>query len=110
MPPPKMPMFIWCADPRQEPRLQGTKSAKKTNASKENVKILLSDVGEMSQVRSAVEELQSKESEIDCVVCNAGVLLNDKKLTSEGNEVTMASHLIGGSYLLTKLLMPQLEA
>jgi len=82
----------------------------KTNASKDNVKILLSDVGELSQVRSAVKELQSKEAEIDCVVCNAGVLLNDKKLTSEGNEVTMASHLIGGSYLLTKLLMPQLEA
>jgi dehydrogenase/reductase SDR family protein 12 len=36
--------------------------------------------------------------------------LNEKKLTSEGKEATIASHLIGGSYLLSNLLMPQLRA
>jgi len=47
---------------------------------------------------------------VDCIICNAGVLLNEKKLTSEGREVTIASHLIGGSYLLPTLLLPQLKA
>eukprot|EP00553_Chaetoceros_curvisetus_P000808 CAMPEP_0204626420 /NCGR_PEP_ID=MMETSP0717-20131115/12139_1 /ASSEMBLY_ACC=CAM_ASM_000666 /TAXON_ID=230516 /ORGANISM="Chaetoceros curvisetus" /LENGTH=342 /DNA_ID=CAMNT_0051642365 /DNA_START=96 /DNA_END=1124 /DNA_ORIENTATION=- len=75
----------------------------------ENVNVVLADVGELNQVREAVKDLQSKESQIDCVVCNAGVLLNEKEVTSEGNEVTIAAHLMGGSYLLTKLLMPQLE-
>jgi len=76
----------------------------------ENIKIVQADVGELSQVRKAVDELQSKESKIDCLVCNAGVLLNDRKETIEGNEVTFASHLVGGSYLLSKLLVPQLKA
>eukprot|EP00548_Thalassiothrix_antarctica_P012978 CAMPEP_0194171270 /NCGR_PEP_ID=MMETSP0154-20130528/5874_1 /TAXON_ID=1049557 /ORGANISM="Thalassiothrix antarctica, Strain L6-D1" /LENGTH=338 /DNA_ID=CAMNT_0038883497 /DNA_START=43 /DNA_END=1059 /DNA_ORIENTATION=- len=76
----------------------------------ENIKVLLADVGELSQVRKVVEELQSKESHVDCLVCNAGVLLNERKETSEGNEVTFASHFLGGSYLLSKLLIPQLKA
>jgi len=74
----------------------------------ERVSIVQADVGELSQVREAVKELQSKESKIDCLVCNAGVLLNDRQETSEGNEVTFASHLLGGSYLLSKMLLPQL--
>lgn len=61
-------------------------------------------------MRSAAKEIQSQESNIDCLVCNAGVLLNEKQMTCEGNESTIASHLIGGSYLLTKLLLPQLKA
>jgi len=81
-----------------------------TKAKDENVKILLADVGELSQVRSAVKELQAKEERVDVLVCNAGVLLNDRKETSEGNEVTFAAHLLGGSYLLSNLLLPQFKA
>ena len=68
------------------------------------------DLAEMSQVRQVVSELQSKEKKVDCIVCNAGVLLNDRKLSSEGNELTFASHLLGGSFLLSNLLLPQLKA
>lgn len=78
--------------------------------SNDNIKVVLADVGELEQVRSAAKEIQSQESNIDCLVCNAGVLLNEKQMTCEGNESTIASHLIGGSYLLTKLLLPQLKA
>jgi dehydrogenase/reductase SDR family protein 12 len=72
--------------------------------------VILVDVGELSQVRRAAKELQAKESAVHALVCNAGVLLQDKKQTSEGNEVTFASHLLGGTYLLTQLLMPQLQS
>jgi len=82
----------------------------KTKAKGDNVKILLADVGELAQVRKAVEELQSKEDKVDVLVCNAGVLLNDRRETSEGNEVTFAAHFLGGSYLLSNLLLPQLKA
>jgi dehydrogenase/reductase SDR family protein 12 len=80
------------------------------STSNPNVKILLADVGELSQLKLAVEELQSKETKVDCLVCNAGKLLNEKQLSSVGKEATFASHLLGGSYFLTKLLMPQLKA
>jgi dehydrogenase/reductase SDR family protein 12 len=76
----------------------------------DNISILLADVGELSQVRRVVKELQAKESKIDCLICNAGVLLNDRKETSEGHEMTFASHFLGGSYLLSQLLLPQLKA
>ena len=76
----------------------------------ENVQILLADVGELSQVRRVVSELQSKTDKVDVLICNAGVLLSDRQETSEGNEVTFASHLLGGSYLLSTLLIPHLQA
>lgn len=66
------------------------------------------DTGELSQIRDAVKELDGEPS-IHCLVCNAGALVNHKQLTSEGNEVTLASHLIGGSYLTSKLLLPKLQ-
>jgi dehydrogenase/reductase SDR family protein 12 len=64
----------------------------------------------MSQVRTVVSALQTKEDKVDVLICNAGVLLNDRRETSEGLEVTFASHLLGGSFLLSQLLLPQLKA
>lgn len=63
----------------------------------------------MDSVRKAVKELQGKETKVDALVCNGGVLLNDKRMSKEGNEVTFASHLLGGSYLLSQLLLPQFD-
>jgi dehydrogenase/reductase SDR family protein 12 len=63
----------------------------------------------MASVRKAVAELQSKEKKLDVLICNGGVLLNDRELSSEGVEITFASHLLGGSYLLSQLLLPQLK-
>ena len=80
-----------------------------TSASESNVKILLANVGELKDVREAVKNLQSQEDKVDCVVCNAGALLSKRTETSEGNEVTFAAHLLGGSYLLSQLLVPQLK-
>ena len=100
-------MYMLCRSPERgeaarEEISQLTKSDK--------IKLLLADVGELKQVRNVVKELLAVEPKIDCLVCNAGVLLNDRKETSEGNEVTFASHLLGGSFLLSQLLLPQLKA
>jgi len=78
--------------------------------SSKSVEIVLIDLGELASVRKAVEELKEKENKVDVLVCNGGVLLNDKRTTTEGNEVTFASHLLGGSYLLSQLLLPQFNA
>lgn len=79
-------------------------------SAQDRFEIVVVDVGELAQVRDAVKQLQEKEAKIDALVCNAGVLLNERKETSEGNEATFASHLLGGSYLLSQLLLPQLKA
>lgn len=76
----------------------------------DTVSVVLADLSELSQVRQAASDLQAKEGKVDALVCNAGVLLNDRTLSSEGNEVTFAAHLLGGSFLLSNLLLPQLRA
>lgn len=83
--------------------------SKATQACPDKIQILQANVGELSQVRSAVKELQAKESKVDCLVCNAGASLNKRTETSEGHEVTFASHLLGGSHLLSQLSVPQLK-
>jgi dehydrogenase/reductase SDR family protein 12 len=76
-----------------------------------NITILLADVSELTQVRTVAKELQQRENKVDVLVCNAGVLLNDKQTTKDsGFEVTFATHLLGGAYLLPSLLLPQLRA
>lgn len=67
------------------------------------------DLGELSHVRRVVSELQAMESKVDFLVCNAGVLLDKRVETSDGNEATFATHLLGGSYLLSQMLLPQLQ-
>jgi len=80
-----------------------------TKADANKIKILLADVGEFTQVRNVVKELQQSETRVDCLVCNAGALVSTRQTTTEGHEVTLASHLLGGSYLLSQLLLPQLQ-
>ena len=75
-----------------------------------DIQIILADVGELSQVRKAADELKSAETKIDCLVCNAGALVDKRIETSDGYEITFASHFLGGSYLLSELLLPQLKA
>lgn len=76
----------------------------------QNIKIIQVDTGEPSQVREAAKELNSSETQIHCLICNAGALSNDKKFISDGKtEVTIASQLLYGSYLLSTLLLPKLE-
>jgi dehydrogenase/reductase SDR family member 12 len=94
------------------------RSLDRANAARDEIKaltdneptVVVVDVGELAQVRRAAQELQAKEPSIHALVCNAGVLLNDRQVTAEGTEVTFAAHLLGGSYLLTQLLLPQLKA
>jgi dehydrogenase/reductase SDR family member 12 len=74
------------------------------------ITILKVDVAELESVRNVVKEIQSRESAVHCLVCNAGVLLKEQQNSSEGFESTFASHLLGGTYLLTSLLMPQLQS
>jgi len=100
-------LYMLCRSPD---RAEAAKKEISELTNNDNISILLADVGELSQVRKVVAELQAKETTIDCLVCNAGVLLNDRKETTEGNEMTFASHFLGGSYLLSQLLLPQLKA
>ena len=103
----KAKLYMLC---RSKERAESARDEIQKKTGNDDIQIILADLSEMDQVRKATEEFASKEDELHCIVCNAGVLLNDRKTTSEGREVTFAAHFLGGTYLLTKLLMPQLLA
>ena len=74
------------------------------------VHALIVDCSVGADVRRAVRELARRETSLDGLVCNAGALLSERTETSEGVEVTFATHLLVGSYLLTQLTLPLLTA
>ncbi|KAL3921974.1 MAG: hypothetical protein SGILL_002460 [Bacillariaceae sp.] len=100
-------LYMFC---RSKDRAEAAKKEIEEASSNKSIEIVLVDLAETESVKKAVKDFQAKEKKLDVLVCNGGVLLNDKKTTSEGNEVTFASHLLGGSYLLSQLLMPQIKA
>mmetsp|Transcript_8409 Transcript_8409/g.25268 ORF Transcript_8409/g.25268 Transcript_8409/m.25268 type:complete len:332 (+) Transcript_8409:227-1222(+) len=72
--------------------------------------VLVGDVSLASSVRDVAAALRKETASLDGLVCNAGVLLNDKTLTPEGVETTFAAHLAFGCALLTRELLPLLRA
>jgi len=74
-----------------------------------DVQVLVADCGLAADVQKVAAELREKEAGINCLVCNAGAMTNTRTLTSEGHEVTFATQLLNGTYLMAQELQPLLE-
>ncbi len=61
------------------------------------------DVSELSSVRDFAGRFSSDHERLDVLVHNAGVLLDDRSVTSDGVETTFATHVLG-PFALTILL------
>lgn len=94
---------------RNKERAEAARKDIQEQTQNQNVNILLGDVSEPSHIKRVVSEFQAKEEKLDCLVCNAGILAKERKVNSEGDEITLRAHLVSGSYQLTKLLMPSLK-
>jgi NAD(P)-dependent dehydrogenase (short-subunit alcohol dehydrogenase family) len=68
------------------------------------------DLGDLSSIRTFVQEFQAKFNKLDILVNNAGALLTDGKMhkTKDGFEYHIGiNHL--GPFLLTRLLLSSLK-
>lgn len=74
-----------------------------------DLRIGLADLGDLNSVRKLAGELLDAEPEIHALVSNAGSLVHERTETAEGNELTLAVHVLG-PFLLTHLLRPALSA
>ena len=101
----KATVYMLC---RNKERAESAQQEIRELTNNPNVNVLLGDVSEPSHIKRVVSEFQNKEKKLDCLVCNAGALFNERKVNSEGQEVTFMAHLVCGSYQLTKLLLPSL--
>ncbi len=73
------------------------------------VEFSLCDLSSLSSVRAFAERFASREPRLDVLVNNAGVLLNERRESIDGFEMTFATNVLG-PFLLTNLLIPMLEA
>merc|ERR1711907_31280 len=94
---------------RSAERAQAARDRIVQSTGNESVYVLQCDCSLEKDVRDCWREFETHseatrgEVRLDCLGCNAGVLLNERTLTSEGVEVTFATHLLFGTYLLGEL-------
>lgn len=104
-------IFMLC---RSRERAEAARAAIVEKTGNQKVHILVGDAGLEADVRRCWQEFAQEAGagtpRLDGLVCNAGALMNEKTLTAEGVEVTFASHLLFGTYLLGSLALPALEA
>jgi dehydrogenase/reductase SDR family protein 12 len=67
------------------------------------------DVSDLTSVRAFAEKFAADHGSLDVLVHNAGTLPPRRAETADGNEVTLATHVLG-PFLLTALLRPALAA
>jgi len=95
---------------RSEKRGEEARQAIVEQSGNDKVRLWVCDVSLEAEVRKMWSEFAAVHERLDGLVCNAGVLLNERTLTSEGVETTFACHLLFGTYLLGTLAMPLLES
>ncbi|MCY4617290.1 MAG: SDR family NAD(P)-dependent oxidoreductase [Chloroflexi bacterium] len=71
------------------------------------VELLELDLASFASVRRAAEELLERTNRLDVLVNNAGLTLNERKLTVDGHETMMQTNHFS-HVLLTSLLLPTL--
>lgn len=73
----------------------------------DTLRLELIDLADLASVRRFAARLG--ERPVHALVHNAGALLGERRITDDGLEVTWATHVVG-PFLLTRLLVPNLEA
>jgi NAD(P)-dependent dehydrogenase (short-subunit alcohol dehydrogenase family) len=99
-------VLITARDPAKGATAARDLSARTGNS---DVSEVIFDLGSLASVRSGAAELLARCDRIDVLVNNAGVVLSDRRVTADGNEMTFAvNHL--GPFLLTSLLLDRVRA
>ncbi|MEE4377884.1 MAG: SDR family NAD(P)-dependent oxidoreductase [Candidatus Competibacteraceae bacterium] len=74
----------------------------------EHVSVEIADLGLVCGVEGLAQRLLAREQGIHILINNAGVLLNERKVSAEGIETTLATNLLA-PFLLTNRLIPLLR-
>ncbi|HEX9258277.1 MAG TPA: SDR family NAD(P)-dependent oxidoreductase [Acidimicrobiales bacterium] len=69
----------------------------------------LADIGDFEALKSFAATFAAAHPRLDALVHNAGALVHEHQLALSGDELTVATHVLG-PFLLTHLLLTQLKA
>jgi NAD(P)-dependent dehydrogenase (short-subunit alcohol dehydrogenase family) len=70
---------------------------------------IVADFGRLEEVRAAANTILARLPRIDVLANNAGGIVPQRTMSCDGHELTFQSNHLAG-YLLTRLLLPRLEA
>jgi NAD(P)-dependent dehydrogenase (short-subunit alcohol dehydrogenase family)/carbon monoxide dehydrogenase subunit G len=93
---------------RNKGKTESTRREIVAETGNDDVAAAIADLGLLADVRRLAQQLLEDEPRIHVLVNNAGVLLNRRTTTAEGNEATLATNLLA-PFLLTQLLLPRLR-
>lgn len=94
---------------RSEARGERAREAVVAATGNRDVRVCLCDLSDLEDVRAFAARFAAEEPRLDVLVNNAGVLPSERVVTTDGNELTLATNVLG-PFLLTNLLIPLLTA
>ena len=97
-----------CIVGRDAERTERTRSEIAAAAGSE-VEAELADLSSLAETAAFASRFAERHDRLDVVVLNAGALTHEYTVTGEGNELTLATHVLS-PFLLTRALRPLLEA
>lgn len=80
----------------------------KEKTGKTQIEVIEGDLSDIQRCLELVEQLQQKHQDIQCLITNAGVWMTEKKLNTDGLEVSFMVNYLA-PYILWKGLLPILQ-
>jgi NAD(P)-dependent dehydrogenase (short-subunit alcohol dehydrogenase family) len=93
---------------RNRERLQATMEEVSEQTSSEKLRSYLADFSSLDAVRKLAERILSDEDRLEVLINNAGIIVQERKESEDGYELTFSVNYLS-HFLLTTLLLPLLE-
>lgn len=93
---------------RSEDRGERARTSIVERSGNADVRVGLCDLSDLRSVRRFAQRFVAQASRLDVLVNNAGVMTEERTLSTDGIELTLATNVLG-PFLLTGLLLPLLE-
>ena len=89
---------------RSAEKLERTKSELVQDSETQKFHTVIADMGDLDAVRAASQKMIGLTSSLHALIHNAGALLKERSVTSQGFETTIATHVLGPHQMTTDLL------
>jgi dehydrogenase/reductase SDR family protein 12 len=90
---------------RNPAKAEATRAGIAAATGNDDLGVYLADMSDLAAVRRVTEEIRTKEPALDVVVNNAGALLTERTESVDGNEMSLATMVLG-PFVLTNGLLP----
>jgi NAD(P)-dependent dehydrogenase (short-subunit alcohol dehydrogenase family) len=94
---------------RDETRGEAARTQVVFESGNQSVDLMLADISSLASVRGLAREFNAKYPKLDVLVNDAATFTSKRATTAEGLELMFATNYLG-PFLLTRLLIPRLEA